>query len=547
MSPPAAAERRLALAAAIVLFASLALFGHRFHWVEEAGSAERDGYVAQAEEILAGRLPRDPFRPPLYPLLTAGLALLVGDPFTAARLISNLSAAALAWLAWATGRRLAGPAAGPAAGAWAFALAAANPNLWTVGQHVTTDMPFAALAAGAILAGLRYLESPRAATAVAAGATLGLAAFVRSNAVFLLPALLAAWWLASPRPSPAGEPLGGAPRRRLGHLAAAGAAFAAALLPHWALRYAAFGDPFYDENWKNLAWKLHGFPDWSYLDRVPYSGAAEVILGDPAAVLRGGFAELARFVSGGAAQLLGTWLHVALFAGGAAWALRRRPRAAGWLLFAMASFVAAVAFSFFTWGRLLLGLLPAACALAFAPWNAAFVGRLGLQRVRVAVAVAGAALVLLLAVKTFAFRLPAFVERHPYAEVAALRRLAADLPPGARLAGTSPFLGRYLPGNGRERYLYVPDAFGPEAAEPGLYFGKLHDLLAGSRAAFLVAGEVDLRDRPRSLLGAEPPVPWLQATDPPPRIAPDRIVADRIAADRIVIWRIDPELANRPP
>lgn len=519
MSPPAALERRLALAAAAVLFAALALFGHQVHWVEEAGSAERDGYVAQAEEILAGRLPRDPFRPALYPLLTAGLSLLVGDPFTAARLLSNLSAAALAWLAWATGRQL----AGPAAGAGAFALAAVNPNLWTVGQHVTTDMLFAALAAGSLLAGLRYLEEPRAATAVAAGATLGLAAFVRSNAVFLLPALLVAWWLAGGKPG----------RRRLGHLAAAGAALAVALLPHWILRYAAFGDPFHDENWKNLAWKLHGFPDWSYLDRVPFAGPAELILDDPAAVLRGGLAELARFATGGAAQLLGTWLHLALFAAGAAWALHRRPRAAGWLLFAMASFLAAVAFSFFTWGRFLLGLLPAACALAFAPWGA--LGgrrdRLGPRPRRVLAAVA-AVLVLLLAVKTFAFRLPAFVERHPYVEVAALRRLAAELPPGARLAGTSPFLGRYLPGDGRERYLYVPDAFGPEAEEPGLYYRKLHDRLAGSRAAFLVAGEVDLRDRPRSLLGGEAPVPWLERAGP--------------TTDRIAVWRIDPGLAKRP-
>jgi hypothetical protein len=30
------------------------VFGARVHWVEEVGSAERDGYVAQAERLLAG-------------------------------------------------------------------------------------------------------------------------------------------------------------------------------------------------------------------------------------------------------------------------------------------------------------------------------------------------------------------------------------------------------------------------------------------------------------------------------------------------------------
>ncbi len=213
---------RLALAAALVLFAALALFGQRVHWVEEAGTAERDGYVAQAELILAGTLPRDPFRPLFYPILTAGLALLVGDPFAAARLISNLAAAALAWECWAFGRRLGGSSFGTKAGVWAMALAAVNPNLWILGQHASTDMLFAALAAGSLLAGLAYLQAPRPGPALAAGVLLGLAAFTRSNALFLIPSLLVAWWLA-PRE-----------KRRLGHLVGAAILACLVLLPHWA-------------------------------------------------------------------------------------------------------------------------------------------------------------------------------------------------------------------------------------------------------------------------------------------------------------------------
>ena len=237
--------------AALLLFAALAVFGHRFHWVEEAGTAERDGYVAQAEQILRGELPRDAFRPLFYPLVVAGAAKLGVPPFAAARLLSNLSAAALVWLAWAFGRRL----GGAAAGIWAFALAAVNPNVWILGQHASTDMLFAALAAAALYAGLVYLERPSLAAAVAAGAFLGLAAFTRSNAMFLLPPLLVAWW--------AGK------GRRAGHLAALLATAILLLIPHWTLRQAVFGSPFHDENWKNLAWKLHGYPNWSYLDRVP--------------------------------------------------------------------------------------------------------------------------------------------------------------------------------------------------------------------------------------------------------------------------------------
>jgi len=503
---------RLALAGAVLFFVGLALFGARYHWVEEAGTAERDGYVAQAETILAGHLPRDPFRPPLYPLLAAGLSLAIGSPFAAARLISNAAAAALAWLAWRTGRRV----AGPAAGGWAMALAAVNPNLWILGQHATTDMLFAACGAAALAAGLAYLEEDGRRAALAGGLAGGLAAATRGNDVFLLPGLAAAWWLAP-----------GPQRRRLAHLAAAAAVAALALAPVWALLQAAFGSPFHDENWKNLAWKLHGYPDWSYLDRVPYRSLREVIADDPAGVVRGGIAELRRFLAGGGlAQLLGTWAHAALFAAGAAWALARsrHRRGAAWLLAAGGLFLAAVAFSFFTWGRFLLLLIPAAYALAFAPWaGAAAAG----GRARLALRAIAAGLVLLLAVKTFAFRLPDFVSRHPYREVAALQKLAPRLAPGERVAGTSPFLGRYLTGYraGPDRYLYVPDAFGREAREPALYLARLGALLARERAAYLIVGEEDLRDRPAALAGARPPAPWLS-------------LAAR--QGRVTVWRVLP-------
>jgi hypothetical protein len=589
---PDSAATAAALLAALALFAGLALFGARWHWVEEAGSAERDGYVAQAEEILAGNLPRDPYRPALYPLLVAGLARLGLAPFTAARLLANAAAAGLALAAFAFGRRLAAPLASPLsspgapppkgspgerragrhagtlAGGLAFAATAVNPNLWILGQHVTTDMPFAALAAGALLAGFAYLERPGRGAALAAGACLGLAAFTRANAWFLLPALAAAWWLASRSATRAGggpheaaaasvatgpatgaeaEPGGEgeavvqanpAPgRRRLGDLALTAAAGLLLVLPHFLLRRAVFGDPFHDENWKNLAWKLHGHPDWSYLERVPFAGPGELLRADLGAILAGGIVELGRFLASGLGQLLGTPLHALVFAAGAAVMLAARPRAAGWLLGAGAVFLAGVAFSFFTWGRLLLVLLPLANALAFAPLGVALAGRWGGRRVgaraltaatlAAAALVAVLALVGVLAVKTAFYRLPAFVERHPYEEVAALRRLAEGVPPGTVLAGTSPFAGRYLD----RPYVAVPDAFGPEVGAPERYLSRLRRLLAEERVAYLVIGAGDLRDRPPSLLAEEPPAPWLHGAG---------------QGKTVRVWRVSP-IAGEPP
>lgn len=525
MNAPLLPDRagRLALLASLLLFVGLALFGQRYHWVEEAGSAERDGYVRQAGQLLAGEIPRDPYRPLFYPLLTAGLSFLTGDPFVAARLISNVAAAALALLAHAFGRRLAGPEQGPAAGVWAFALVAVNPNLWILGQHVSTDMLFAALAAAALLAGLAYMDEPRLTTALAGGLALGLAWFTRSNALFLVPALAAAWWLGG-RKGREGQQ----GQKGLGHLAGAAAVCALVLAPHWILREIVFGSPFYDENWKNVAWKLYGYPDWSYLDRVPFSGLGEVLRQSPGAFLKGGLSELARFAGSGLSQLLGTAVHGLLFLGGSIVALGRRPRSAAWTLVAGALFLGATAFAFFTWGRLLLLLLPLAAGLSAQLLVLRGAGG-ALSRLW---ATAGALLVLLLALKTFGYRLPAFVQRHPYEEIAVLRRLDAALPAGVPVAGTSPFLGRYLHGR---PYVDLPDAFGSEVNHPVRYYRKLQALLAGSGVRYLVIGQLDLRDRPRSLLL---PV----GTPPFPGIEP----APEESSRGVAVWRVLPQLADRP-
>jgi len=496
--------------ATLGLFAALALFGARVHWVEEVGTAERDGYVLEAEILLDGRLPHDPFRPLLYPLAAAGLGALLGDPFAAARLLSNAAAAALAALAFAFGRRLADSRA---VGWWAFGATALNPNLWIIGQHVTTDMSFAALAAASLLAAFAYLERPDGRTAAAGGAALGLAAFTRANAAFLVPAWLLAWWLA-----PRGA-------RRLKHLLVLALVTLAALAPHFALRQAEFGDPFHDENWKNLAYKLYGWPDWSYLERVPFDGPWEVVAANPVRVLGGGWLETYRFLRTGFWQLVGTRLHALLFLAGAAAALAARRRRAGWLLFAGATYTALVALSFFTWGRLLLVLLPPTAALSYAPFagpvreravaalaprfarrRPAALRRLGRpETLRRALTLVAALALAGLALKTFAFRLPVFVDRHPYAQVAALRSLAAEVPEGTVIAGVTPFLGRYVDRD----YAYVHDAFGPETRDPELYYAALRERLTETGADYLLVGEIDLRDRPAALLGEAPPVPWL--------------------------------------
>jgi 4-amino-4-deoxy-L-arabinose transferase-like glycosyltransferase len=506
--------------AALVLFAGLALFGFRCHGVEETGSAERDGFVAQAERVLHGELPDDPFRPPAYPCVIAAASRLLGDapdaPFVAARLLSNLAAAALAWIAFAMGRRLAGGAGGTLAGALAMALVAANSATWIEGQHVTTDLPFAALAAAALLAALAWLERPGLAAALAAGLSFGCAAAIRGNALLLLPGLLAAWSIGRrAAPSP----------RRFGELALAALCALALLVPNWLLRERVFGDPFHDENWKNLAWKLHGYPDWARFTAIADGGGFFAILArEPGAVVAGAFRELVQLAKSGLAELLGSRVHVLAALAGAWLCVRargggRRPGDALWLLASVALFTAGVATAFFAWGRFLLVALPVVAALTAA-------GALSLARSARTRLAAAAAVVLLVGwsgAKSVLWRLPWFVANHPVAEVAALRRLDARVAPGAALAGTSPFLGRCL----AHDYFEIEDVSGTPALDEAAYGERLVAALRKRGAAWLVVGEGALRGRPRALLDGAGAPAGLELVEKDAALAVWRVLPDR--------------------
>lgn len=484
--------RRLAYLAILLAFALLVIVGRSYHWVEAAGSAERDGYVAQAEGIVAGRLPADAFRPPLYPILTAGLASIFGNPFAMARLLSNLAAAGLLLCAFEFGRKL----RGEAVGAWALGLMIANPNLWIFGQHTTTDMPFACLAASTLLAGLTYLQRPSSASAACAGVAYGAAALTRSNAMLLLPALgLAYYWA---------EPADGGPRRSWRHLLLGVTCAVTLLLPLWWLRTHLFGGPFYDENDKNLWWKLHAHGDWSQLERAPHIGMRSLLLREPMPIARSALAEIVRFVRGVLPGLLGGWVVLGLFAVALVSALIQRRRTIVYLLFALILFTSGVAVVFFASERLMLVWLPVAAAVIFAGISTVAAK---VRYPRIAAATLGIGLIALIAANTVFKRLPEFIATHPYAEVTALRSVESQVAGAERLAGTAPFLGRYL----LRAYVPIPDAFGVETQCPEVYLRRLETFLRAEEVAYLVVGRAELRQRPDCLLardGTQAP-PWL--------------------------------------
>lgn len=491
--------------ASLTLFALLAVHGARAHPMEIVDGAEQDQHVAQVDRFLAGELPRDPIRPPLYPLLAAAVASLGLEPFAAARAVSNGASAALAALAWGIARRLGGPVSG-----WiAFALVAAHPFVWTGGQEATTDPLFAALGALSWLCALEWLARPERRMAVAWGAALGLAWLTRGSAIFLLPGFLLLPLFA--------RRAGGEERGRRRHdLVAAALACVAVGLPLLALRWDQFGDPFHDENWRSLAFKLYGEGDWSYLERAPFGGVLGVVAADPGRFVVGGLEQLLVLLRSGARMLFG---HVAVaLSAVAGLALARRRSSALWLATAALTYGIALAFAFYSWHRFLSILLPV--ALAFVAVSLGEPGRELLARIAPralarwprAPAAAGAAATLCVlgafAGRTTREAIPRFVAAHPIAEARLLRELAGSLPPGSGIAGTRSFLARQVPGN---RYVALPEPLGEELERPELYLERMRALFERERIGWLVAGAVGLGGRPRALLDERPPAEWLRA------------------------------------
>jgi hypothetical protein len=514
-----AARAKYLLAAAFLV--ALAIFGRRYHWVEAADSAERDRFVDRAELIRHGQFPRDPFHPPLYALLAAGLAPLVGGTFVAARTISNLAACGLALIAFGFGARL----RDRRAGIWSMALVAANPHFWIFGEQAATDMLFACFAAAALLAALAYLQRPSPRAALAAGGAVALAAWVRGNAALLVPSLLLAYFLA-PAKGSTENPSGGVAGATAGRLPAhAGLALAAALLllaPLWWLRWRQFGGPFYDDNSRNLWWKLYAQGDWSLLERAPPSSFGRLLLDAPARIVASALREIGSFLARVLPDLIGGWWCVPPLLIAAGTAIRQRRRDAIFLLAALAIFTFGVAAVFFTFGRLLLLWIPIASALSIAACHALAEKLVpdphpdplpktgeGTPPAGARLAIAASTVLVALTFASTAFsKLPWFVRQHPYAEVEALAPLDRQIAPEEALAGTAPFLQRYL----KHRYVHLTDETGLSGVDDYRDWSDMENLIRSARVSYVVISDIELRRRPRALLGQGDgaPPPWLE-------------------------------------
>ena len=465
----------------------LLIFGWKVHVIETQG-AEEDGYVGKAQKILSGQIPRDPWHPLLYPILSAAAGAVTGDTFTGARAVTTLFAGLFVFAAYRLGRTCFSKEAS------LFALVALvlNYNVICGGVEAATDMSFAALVLVTLLLALRVSADARYVPVILLALSFALAFFTRYTALFLVPVVVMALSFSLSRV--------GAKRRAI-TVATFVCAVGIVLIPHFILAAKAFGSPFYNENWKNLAWKMYGENDWNYLRRVPYDGPLSVVMSSPMKVVFLCVRELGRFFYVTVGALGGQGLAGALFSAtalfGAYKSLLAIDRKRAILITFAATFVFLTCLFFLSLPRLMLSILPlgylwAGEFLLSGPFSGSFrVAKIRVSRAALVVAVFMIALV-----ASTALHLRMYVAAHPVRELEAARFVERTYGSNVTVFGTCPFMQRSV----KYSYRALPVPTGDETSRSKLYFDRLKTLAETTNADFVIVGKLFLENRPVQLL-----------------------------------------------
>jgi len=130
------------------------------------------------------------YRPPLYPLMLAGIYQIWGHSPGAVRLWQALLGTATCWLLYRIGWRIGGETVGLVAAG----LGALYPLFVFFSGVLMAETLLVFLTTLALLLALRLEEAPSAGKAAALGVALGLAGLCKPTALIWAPLLLGGWW-----------------------------------------------------------------------------------------------------------------------------------------------------------------------------------------------------------------------------------------------------------------------------------------------------------------------------------------------------------------
>lgn len=485
-----ALSNRVIPALLVIYLIFLIIFGVRYHVMEVPASSEWDGYALKIDELRSGSLPRDPYRPLLYSLLASAAAEMVGDSFAGGRLVSSLFAIVFIFIAWRIGRFI----FGEPVGSITVLFLMLNFHVATYGMGVSTDMMFAALVSAVLLVSLLMVKDPGPGKAVFIGFLFATAFFTRYTAAFILPVPVVSIMISR------------SDRGKSGKLFLVGLFLVSALIflvPHFVLNTMVFGSPLYNENWRNVAFKLYGEGDWAKFGETRFKGPFDVVLSDPARWLRLTAVEIARFFTStmyyfGGKGIAGYLFIIAGAAGLVAMALRMDRRRAVVILFILlvitggcATFVSGVRFMMPVMGLYYMMLAGLA---AGAVMNGTLYLRSGVRVVSALLA----AVFILATIHTGVRHMGMYIDAHPVEELEAARKLEREYGTGITVLGTFPFMQRHV----GYRYVELEISVGRERTSPSEYFDRMEAQVRREGARFVIVGRATLSMRPLELLDA---------------------------------------------
>jgi hypothetical protein len=275
-----------------------------FHTIGDYG-IETDffwGYVPNAKGFLEGTIPMDAFRGPLYPMVLGIVGFIFGDFFRAGILIGVLSASVVIYVTFELLKRI----ISPSVAFFVTLLIAVNPVFVQYSYSAGTDMFFNALVALTIFFFLKNSELNYR-QIILAGFFGGLSYLTRYNGVFLLSFIVVIlfvnfWnqsWI-----------------KRLTTSALFVVVFVLTFSPWGFYCLGEKGSFLYNENYKNIAYEMHGkgkigWDEFWFKESSKITSLTDVVFEDPPAFISTVVSNVADHFLSDMEKLLG-W-HIGVF------------------------------------------------------------------------------------------------------------------------------------------------------------------------------------------------------------------------------------------
>jgi len=497
MRVPESYSDRIAWGLFLAFVSCLVVAGPWIHPIEDPYGPEFDGYLARVDEFREGILPKDGFRPLLYPLLSTLPAELVDDTFLGAKLMSALAGGVAVLAAYYLGASLFG---GNIA-LFGALLLATNRHFIQASFRAATDILFCAMIVLTILYQVRFLRSGRYRDILPVSFFFALSFFTRYVAVFFLPVLFGGFLLRR------GRPIG----KRLGYLTLFSICAILFLIPHFTLQVLAFGEPFHSENWRNTVLKFKGLQNVDAFHDSQYEGMAEVLTESPMFTIESWMNEMRKmvfytFMNLNGRNTAGAFFTVFLVLGTLHVFPNRDPGILT-IVCAIGSYLVILCFFWFFDSRIALPILPYSYLLIsnfiLGSANREPLTLLGRQ-VRKGTLLA--LLFLILNLQASWDDLRAFRDRHPLQEVEEAIRIQEEFGKDVVVLGTYWAISRYVD------YEYKALPLGHDGVKNDVvsYLNKYREKMKEIGTTHLMVGKKTLMERPVGLLTGQGVPPYLK-------------------------------------